>query len=71
MREVATMVGITERSVQRIIADLEEAAYIERIHLGRRNLYRVKADLPLRHPIERHQRVASLIALVHGTREGG
>lgn len=66
MREAALMVGITERSVQRIIADLEEAGYIERKHLGRRNHYRVKADLPLRHPIERHRRVASLIALVHG-----
>lgn len=67
MREVAILVGITERSVQRIIADLVEAGYLERLLLGRRNHYRVKADLPLRHPIERHRRVASLIALVQGT----
>lgn len=69
MRDVALMVGITERSVQRIIADLGEAGYIERLHLGRRNHYRVKAELPLRHPIERHRRVASLIALVQGVSE--
>ena len=30
MRDVAQLVGITERAVQRIVADLEEAEYIER-----------------------------------------
>ena len=66
MRDVAHLVGITERAVQRIIADLEEAEYIQRSRHGRRNRYEVRTDLPLRHPIERHERVASLIALVLG-----
>ena len=69
MRDVAHLVGITERAVQRIVADLEEAGYIERIRNGRRNHYEVRADLPLRHPIERHERVSSLIALVLGEHE--
>lgn len=64
MRDVAHLVGITERAVQRIVADLEEAGYLERIRHGRRNRYEVRADRPLRHPIERHERVASLITLV-------
>jgi len=63
MRDVAQLVGITERAVQRIVADLEEAGYLERSRHGRRNRYEVRTDLPLRHPIERHERVASLIAL--------
>jgi DNA-binding MarR family transcriptional regulator len=71
MRDVAYMVGITERAVQRIVADLEEAGYIVRIRQGRRNRYAVREHLPLRHPIERHERVSSLIALVHGNYAGG
>ncbi len=71
MRDVAHLVGITERAVQRIVADLEEAEYIERIRNGRRNRYEVRTDLPLRHPIERHERVASLLVLVLGKQERG
>jgi len=70
MREVAACIGITERAVQRIVADLEGAGYVGRIRDGRRNRYAVRTDLPLRHPIERHQSVAALINLVVG-RPGG
>ena len=66
MRDVAHLVGITERAVQRIIADLEDAEYIERTRHGRRNRYKVRTDLPLRHPIERHERVSALITFVLG-----
>jgi len=66
MREVAKLVGITERAVQRIVADLEAAGYVERSRQGRCNRYEIRQDLPLRHPIEQHERVSSLIALVHG-----
>ena len=64
LRDVADKVGITERAVQRIVADLEQGRYIERDREGRRNRYRVHRDLPLRHPIEAHRKIASLIALV-------
>ena len=37
MRDIAADVGITERGVQRIIAELEAAGYIERVRKGRRN----------------------------------
>lgn len=63
MRDVAAQVGITERAVQRIIADLERAGYIERRRDGRRNHYEIRRHLPLRHPVERHQPIAALIAL--------
>jgi len=64
LREVAARVGITERAVQRIVADLEAGRYIERERRGRCNRYRVHPELPLRHPIEAHRRIASLISLV-------
>lgn len=64
MREVATRVGITERAVQRIVAELEEGGYLVRHRDGRRNRYEVRGELPLRHEIERHCRVAALIEMV-------
>lgn len=63
MREVAARVGITERAAQRIVADLIEAGYLEAEKVGRRNRYRVRADLPLRHPVERMNPVSALLAL--------
>lgn len=66
IRDLAARVGITERAVQRIIADLEEAGYLTHEREGRRNLYRVRAKRPLRHPIEAHRTVAALLgALGH------
>jgi DNA-binding IclR family transcriptional regulator len=64
LRDVADRVGITERAVQRIVADLEHGRYIERVRTGRRNRYKVHPEMPLRHPIEAHRRIASLIHLV-------
>lgn len=66
MRDVAELVGITERAVQRIVADLESAGYITRNRQGRRNHYEVATELLLRHPIESHVTIASLIALIVG-----
>ncbi len=56
--------GITERAAQRIVAELEEAGYLTHEREGRRNTYRVRAHLPLRHPVERKSKVAALLALV-------
>jgi predicted transcriptional regulator len=64
MRDVAARVGITERAVQRIVADLAAAGYLRRIRRGRRNEYEIRSGLPLRHAIERHRSVAALIELV-------
>lgn len=64
MREVAHLVGITERAVQRIVGELEAAGYVARTREGRRNRYEVRSTLPLRHPLERHEPVAALIRLV-------
>ena len=57
LREVAERIGITERAVQRIVAELEEGGYLMRVREGRRNRYAVRegqlrhaldAELPLR-----------------------
>jgi DNA-binding Lrp family transcriptional regulator len=63
-REIAENVGITERAVQRIVDDLEEAGYIRRFHEGRSNRYEVDFDRPLRHPAQRGQPIRTLLALL-------
>ncbi len=63
LREVAVSVGITERAVQRIVADLEGEGILVRERQGRSNRYRINKDLPLRHPVEWHRTVGDLIAL--------
>jgi predicted ArsR family transcriptional regulator len=64
LRDVALAVGITERAVQKIVTDLEQAGVVERRREGRRNRYWLHADRPLRHPLEAHQSVAALLGLV-------
>ncbi len=64
LSDVARRVGITERAVQRIVADLEAAGYIARTRVGRHNRYRVDPNRPLRHPIEAHRNVDALLELV-------
>ncbi len=66
LREVAERVGITERAVHRIVSDLEEGGYLSRAREGRRNRYKVHADLPLRHPVEAHREVRVLLDLILG-----
>jgi DNA-binding transcriptional ArsR family regulator len=64
LRQVALHIGITERAVQRIIADLEEDGFIKREKVGRNNHYRILDTRPLRHPIESHRTIGDLIRLV-------
>jgi DNA-binding transcriptional regulator PaaX len=61
LRHVAARVGITERAVQRIVAELEGAGYLTRFREGRRNRYRIHRDEPLRHALERHHTVGQLL----------
>ena len=65
MRDIAEDIGITERAVHRIIAELEGEGYLKRVRNGRRNEYRIHDELPLRHPIESHRCIKDLIRLVH------
>jgi len=61
IRDLALAVGITERAVQRILAELEQADVIEKHREGRRNHYKVKMNYPLRHPLEEHCKLADLL----------
>lgn len=64
LRDVAERVGVTERAAQRIVSDLVETGYLDRIREGRRNVYRIRADQPLRHPVERGHQVGALLEIL-------
>jgi DNA-binding MarR family transcriptional regulator len=61
LHDIAERVGITERGVQLILADLIADGYVERERVGRRNHYTLHPESRLRHPLEAHHRVAELV----------
>lgn len=63
LRDLAARVGISERAVQLIVADLEREGYLVKRRTGRRNHYDVTAGLHMRHPAERESSVDDLLAL--------
>jgi len=63
MRDVAESVGITERATMRIVAHLEESGVLTRHKEGRRNRYEIHEEQNLRHPLEAHCRIGSLLTL--------
>jgi DNA-binding transcriptional ArsR family regulator len=68
VRDLAEMVNITERAVQQILTDLEEARVLTRERDGRRNRYSIDRGAPLRHPNEAGGRVDDLLSFI---RRGG
>lgn len=63
IRDLAGHVGITERAVAKILADLQEAGVLRRDRLGRRNVYWIDPEAPLRHPVESHRTVRDILRL--------
>ena len=64
IRDLAVEVDITERAVQRIIAELIEEGYVKRKKEGRRNVYELRTEKPLKHPVESHRNVEDLVKLI-------
>jgi DNA-binding transcriptional ArsR family regulator len=66
LRDIADRVGVTERSAYGIVQDLAEAGYIIKQKDGRRNRYRIEADLPLPEPSSQERTVGEVLALLGG-----
>jgi Winged helix-turn-helix DNA-binding len=66
LRDIADRVGITERSAFAIVLDLAQAGYVVKEKDGRRNRYRIQADLPLPDPSSRERTVGEILALLAG-----
>jgi DNA-binding transcriptional ArsR family regulator len=63
IRDLSDQVGITERAIAQIVSDLQEAHVISVERKGRRNVYSINGDAPLRHPVESHRTVADILHL--------
>ncbi len=62
--EIAQAVGITERAVRKLVAELQGDGYVETERIGRRNRYRVDVHRPLRRVAERELTVGELLDIV-------
>ncbi len=63
VKEIAEIVGITERSAQSILADLESEGYITITRSGRRNTYKVNQNQKFRHPSEANKTIGMLLKI--------
>jgi DNA-binding MarR family transcriptional regulator len=64
LRDVAANIGITERAVQQIVTDLEQAGIILRMRVGRRNRYLVRREERFRHVLEAGVTIGEFVDLV-------
>lgn len=71
LRDVAHVVGITERAVQKIVRDLQDGGMISVEKQGRRNRYQLHGDVPLRHALEAHCSSGALLSLINEGFTGG
>ena len=68
LRDIATRVGITERAVQLIVADLVAGHYIVREKVGRRNRYAIVSGRTFRHPAEQDAPLDALLEIFGAAR---
>ena len=63
-RDIAAMVGITERATQRIVGDLAEAGFITIERVGRRNRYVIDREVTMRHRAQAGHEIGELLDLL-------
>jgi hypothetical protein len=66
LRDIAAMVGVTERSAHGIVTDLVDAGCVVKDKDGRRNRYRIQEHLPLRDPITQERTIGEMLDLLVG-----
>jgi hypothetical protein len=66
LRDIAADLGITERSVYGIVADLTQAGYVVKQKDGHRNRYQIQAHLPLPDPVGQEAAIGDVLATLMG-----
>jgi len=66
IRDIATEVKITERAVQRILAELAAEGFLKVTKIGRRNEYAIVRTKKLRHSLEARVRIGDLLKTIAG-----
>jgi DNA-binding MarR family transcriptional regulator len=64
MRDIAEYAGITERTAAQIVNDLEQAGYLNKTRVGRRNQYEVEAKRKIPTPGLSRMTIGQLLALL-------
>lgn len=67
LREIAALLGVTERTAFGIVNDLTEAGYVVKEKDGRRNRYRVQHHLPLPRRFPREPTIGEVLAVLVDT----
>jgi len=67
LRDIASTLGITERTAYGIVTDLTEGGYVIKEKDGRRNRYQIQAHVPLREPITRERTIGEVLDVLLGT----
>jgi DNA-binding MarR family transcriptional regulator len=67
-REMASTIKATERTVHRVLIDLEEEGYIARKRTGKGNIYQINREHRLKHELMRDSVVADLLGLLASER---
>ncbi len=60
--EMGIAIGLTERAVRKIVADLYAAGYIKKKREGRGVRYRINSDIPMRHETHRDVAIGDFLA---------
>jgi DNA-binding Lrp family transcriptional regulator len=63
LSELANIVGVTERTCQRIVNDLVTSGYVNRVRVGRRNAYSLNPNATFRHSAVHHLALRALLDL--------
>ncbi|HSB85085.1 MAG TPA: helix-turn-helix domain-containing protein [Ilumatobacteraceae bacterium] len=61
LRDIASTVGITERSAYSIVTELTESGYVVKDKEGRRNRYQIQSHLPLREAITQQRTIGEVL----------
>jgi hypothetical protein len=67
LRDIASTLGITERSAYGIVTDLADAEYVVKERDGRRNRYKIQHHRPLREATNRERTVGEMLDLLGAT----
>jgi len=64
MREIASAINVTERTIKRVLEDLDMAGYITWKRTGKGNIYEMNSAKGLKHELTRDVMVGDLLDLL-------
>ncbi len=64
LRDISATLGITDRTAFGIVSDLIATGYVVKEKDGRRNRYRIQAQVPLGESVVREQTIGELLAVL-------